>query len=143
MKTAEIIHRNIKPPVEKKAIVDMDDEQSMELEHDYMLPVSIEMGIGNVAGNILPILIKALDHQDWEIRFFAVRVLANKMKELRKMQVLIPLFIDKLDDANPEVRKAVKSALDVLTDVKYKTGKGLGMEKKPWQIWWEKYKKEY
>lgn len=103
---------------------------------------NIQSGMLNAGKPIIPVLMRALDDENQQIRLFAIGLLTELCVEYPtyNKRTLIESFIARLGDKVPVVRHALGVALESITNIKYKTGEDFGEDKKKWQEWWEKNK---
>ncbi len=84
-------------------------------EH-MMAPVNIASGLANMGEAVIPTLMKGLEHEDWEVRFFAIGVLNQiVMSYPVYKQDLIQSLKNRLNDENPQVSALAKRSLQELS----------------------------
>lgn len=114
------------------------EEDSMKMSAHALTSWSIPNGIFNCGELMVPFLIKALNNQDWEIRYAAVCNLQGICQgDTVCRKKVVEALIAKLDDDNPKVKNVVKSSLSSIT------AQNLGDTKEKWQIWWGKNRKQF
>ena len=79
-------------------------------------PMSIAAGISNIGEPIIPTLLKALKHKDYEVRLLAVTELGSLAKDYSShKKTIIESLTEMSKDENPDVRNAASDALAYMT----------------------------
>lgn len=90
--------------------------QERKNKEHMMAPISIASGLFNMGEAVIPTLMKGLEHEDWEVRFFAIGVLNQiVMSYPEYKQDLIQSLKNRLNDENAEVSALAKRCLEELS----------------------------
>jgi HEAT repeat protein len=91
--------------------------QERNNEEHMMAPVSIASGLANMGEAVIPTLMKGLEHEDWEVRFFAIGVLNQLVMSYPEYKDnMTQSFKNRLNDENPEVSALAKKCLGELSE---------------------------
>ncbi|OQX53439.1 MAG: hypothetical protein B5M48_03410 [Candidatus Omnitrophica bacterium 4484_213] len=125
--------RNLLDKFRRSNRENMEEKEAMEMKQHTGQWTGIYSGISNVGEPIIHTLIKALKNKDWQVRYFAVKLLENlSMNYSAYKSIAIPALIKNLKDERPEIRKAVEKTL------KFMTQEDFGKAHEKWQEWWER-----